>query len=390
MSFREERKNGCRKNRRFKNRNADALIWGRGSSAEDCISSQGEYWAGKGTRVHRMKRYERSALALVGVLVTVLVAATVSRPPTQVTASPKAILHLTSAAKPTEAPVFVEPVKKDQRALGLQALVQKMAQAKAQTVYQSMRDFGYQLESVLSGENAVPRLFLVSLPNDMAELREVKVKKALFIKMVLPLILQVNEEILSDRRRFHAIRHAIRMGQKIRAEDRLWLQVQSERYEVKRGDLDGLLVRMDIIPPSLALAQAVEESGWGTSRFVREGNALFGQYGVPGKGTLMPSERAPGKRHFIQAYSSLIDSARSYAVNLNTHGAYKKFRRLRAASRLKGEPPSGKILADTLTYYSARGKAYIRTLHILMTENNFMRLDNLRLHPVKPDEGPMI
>jgi Bax protein len=337
-----------------------------------------------------MKRYERSALALVGVLVTVLVAATVSRPPMQITASPKAILHLTATARPMEVPALLEPVHKDQRALGLQALVEKMSEAKARTVYQSMRDFGYQLETVLSGENAVPRLFLVSLPDDMAELREVKVKKALFIKMVLPLILQVNEEVLRDRRRFLTIRHAIQMGQKIKAEDRLWLQVQSERYEVKRGDLDGLLSRMDVIPPSLALAQAVEESGWGTSRFVREGNALFGQYGISGKGTLMPSERAPNKRHFIQAYSSLIDSVRSYSVNLNSHRAYRKFRQLRAGLRLKGKPLSGKILADTLTYYSARGKAYVRTLHILMTENNFMRLDELRLHPVKPDEGPMI
>jgi Bax protein len=382
--------NVCGKIGRLIVRNAAALIWFRGSSADHSISSQGEYLAGKGIRVHSMKRYQRSAIALVGILVTVLVLATVSRPPTQFKLSPKAILHLIPAAKPTEARVLVEPVKEDQRSLVLQALVQKMAQAKARTVYQSMRDFGYQLESVLSGENAVPRLFLVSLPDDMAELREVRVKKALFIKMVLPLVLQVNEEILSDRRRFHAIRHVIRVGQSIRAEDRLWLQVQTERYGAKRGDLDRLFVRMDIIPPSLALAQAVEESGWGTSRFVREGNALFGQYGVYGKGALMPSKRAPGKRHYIQAYSSLIDSVRSYAFNLNTHGAYKKFRQLRAVLRLKGEPPSGKILADTLTYYSARGKAYIRTLHILMTQNNLMRLDDLRLHPVKLDEGPII
>lgn len=253
---------------------------------------------------------------------------------------------------------------------------------------ETFRQLGYDLDSVGAGKAEVPRLFLASLPGDLKEVPETHVRKSLFFQAVLPLVLQANEEILRDRRRLWNIHYQQSLGQKPGPADRLWLKVMAERYDVKKSGIEALLKRVDIIPPSLALAQAAEESGWGTSRFVRDGNAVFGQWTFSETGSLVPAKRDNGKSHKIKAFSSLLDSVRSYVHNLNTHAAYRQMRRVRQGLRLIGAPLEGLLLAENLKSYSQRGGEYVETIKVLIKTNNLHLLDDARLRvPTQPQVG---
>jgi len=254
----------------------------------------------------------------------------------------------------------------------------------------TFKQLGYDLDRVRSGETAVPRLFLASLPGDIRHIRETSARKSLFFKTVLPLVLQVNEEILRDRRRLWNLHFQTSLGMKTGPADRLWLMVMAERYGFERVSIEALLKRVDIIPPSLALAQAAEESGWGTSRFVREGNAVFGQWTYSNTGSLVPSRRDVGKQHRVRTFNSLLDSVRAYAHNLNTHRAYGKLRQLRNSLRLKGEPVEGLLLVDNIKSYSQRGEKYVKDIRNLIKGNNLHRLDDARLHDGMPKPRSLI
>ena len=154
----------------------------------------------------------------------------------------------------------------------------------------------------------------------------------------------------------------------------------AERYKVKRGSVNELIKRVDIIPVSLALAQAAEESGWGTSRFTREGNAMFGQWTTAKGEGLVPLDRDENKTHKVRAFKSLFHSARAYALNLNTHRAYQSLRSMRLRLRKKGAPISGHILAESLLSYSERGEDYVKALRALMTINKLKYFDEAVLN----------
>ncbi|MEE8352006.1 MAG: glucosaminidase domain-containing protein [Rhodospirillales bacterium] len=248
----------------------------------------------------------------------------------------------------------------------------------------TFKQLDYNLDRVRAGESGVPRLFLASLPGDLKDVRETGLRKSLFFKTVLPLVLQANEEILRDRRRLWNIHFHKSLGEKIVAADRLWLMMMAERYGVKSGSIKKLLNHVDIIPPSLALAQAAEESGWGTSRFVREGNAVFGQWTFSSTGSLVPRDRDEDKSHKVKAFSSLLDSVRAYARNLNTHGAYKQMRDIRSKLRQRGAPLDGLFMVDSMKRYSQRGEQYVKTIRVLIESNNLHRFDDARLRGSAP------
>ena len=238
----------------------------------------------------------------------------------------------------------------------------------------------YDLDAVISGRAGVPRLNLVSFPENLGAIRETAERKAVFFKTVLPLVLQVNEQIAQDRARLWTLRAQQKSGVKLNALDRLWLAVMADRYGTKRGDIATLLRRHDIVPPSLALAQAATESAWGTSRFVREGNAMFGEWTFEAdeKG-IVPNDRLDGKTHRVRAFESLSDSVASYITNLNKHRAYKEFRAERALMRAKGLPVDGMRLAGMLHRYSERGAAYVAELRSIMSGNDLDLLDTAEL-----------
>ncbi len=242
------------------------------------------------------------------------------------------------------------------------------------------QQLGYELDRVRSDKTAVPRFFLASLPGDIIKIREVSVRKALFFRTMLPLVLQVNEEILRDRRRLWFVQFQIKLGKRPGPEDRLWLIGLAERYGLKKVSIPALLKRVDVIPPSMALAQAAKESGWGTSRFVREGNAVFGQWTFSEIESLLPSKRDNNKQHRVRAFSSLLESVRAYTHNLNTHRAYDKLRSVRKIIRQKGTPLEGLLLVENIKNYSELGEKYVRDIRNLIESNNLHRLDDARLH----------
>jgi Bax protein len=257
-------------------------------------------------------------------------------------------------------------------------------------LWQTFERLGYNLNAVGSGLADVPRLFVASLPKDLSEVRETARRKALFFSSVLPLVLQVNDEISADRARLRKLLDQIGKGAKLGPVDRLWLIVMAEHYRVKRGDIKSLVSRVDTIPPSLALAQAAEESGWGTSRFARQGNAVFGQWTFSTDGSLVPAQRDADKSHRVKAFSSLLDSVRAYARNLNTHRAYRHFRKARRNMRRRDAPLDGIKLANSLKSYSERGENYIKDLHSIIAANKLRRLDDARLSTQVTKAGSLI
>lgn len=333
--------------------------------------------------------FERGALALVGAFVSVLIAAAWISPPASGSAAPRASLIaaepliLTGGLAPgVVTSAAIEPVE-DFNNFDVSA---GPVGSTAGSLHAAFGRLDYHLDRVKSGAQPVPRVFLASLPPDLAQVPENKQRKALFFQAMLPLVLQVNEEILADRRRLWKLRYSMAMDEKPNAAERLWLRVMTERYGVKAGDIGALISRIDIVPPALALAQAAEESGWGTSRFAREGNAIFGQWTFSSSTGLTPLKRDQDKKHQVRAFGSLIDSVRAYTLNLNSHRAYKGFRSTRQAIRRAGGPLDSRVLAGKLIKYSERGQAYVKALRGLIDYNGLSPLDDARLDKTAPGE----
>jgi len=132
---------------------------------------------------------------------------------------------------------------------------------------------------------------------------------------------------------------------------------------------------VDIIPPSLALAQGAEESGWGTSRFALLGNSLFGQWDFSGNGIKPEQQRSELGNYGLAAFDTPLDAVLAYARNLNSHEAYRQMRELRAKLRTEGHNPTGYELAATLDKYSERGQAYVDGLRTIMRVNKLAATD---------------
>ena len=244
----------------------------------------------------------------------------------------------------------------------------------------AMDELAYDIKRVRAGEHDVPHVFLAALPTDLADVRAPAQRKDMFLAMLLPLVLRENEEIAANRARLmEIVQHAVDASAKLPAEDRLWLAAMAERYDTDPANLSELARRLDIVPPSLALAQAAEESGWGTSRFANEGNALFGQRIYGATEGMMPQNRASDESFRVRAYRDLGGAVRSYIHNLNTHPAYAHFRKERAKKRDADKELTGIALAETLMRYSERGPDYVKTLQSLIRANRLNDFDKARL-----------
>ncbi|UUX50672.1 glucosaminidase domain-containing protein [Nisaea acidiphila] len=253
------------------------------------------------------------------------------------------------------------------------------------------RELNYTPETWLAGQIDVPRLVLLRVPERFGEVtvNEITVerKKRMFFRMVLPLVLIANEEVASERAEFLSLRDRIRESRIPHADDLKELHRFAQRYGVPVGGdvisvtkiLNALERRIDIVPPSLALAQAATESAWGTSRFAIEGNALFGQWTFGRKGMVPEEQRAEKGDHKVAAFRTPLNSVRSYLKNLNTHRAYSEFRETRAALRRQGANPSGKTLAVALSRYSERGAEYVKEILEIIGANGLSILDRSKL-----------
>jgi Bax protein len=237
-----------------------------------------------------------------------------------------------------------------------------------QTLRETFDRIGFDLDSVASGTAAVPRVLLVSLPNDLSGIADPDARKDLFLRAFLPVVLQVNEHILQDRAQLQALQTKIGSGGTLSGSEVQWLLMLSDQYGQPDSDLDELMKKVDVIPTSLALAQAIEESGWGTSRIAKGQNAMFGQFGEDPLGAWD-----------YRAFNSLTSAVESYARNLNTHRAYREFRQARAKMHEKGSNLDAFTLASTLFRYSERGPGYVKNLRGIIRDNDLKAFDSAHL-----------
>lgn len=237
----------------------------------------------------------------------------------------------------------------------------------------------YTDERWIAGDRHVPRLYLSTVPEQwgkgVSHEISVTLKKKLFFRAVGPLVLRSNELILKDRQRLQALAEQ----EALSAEEDAWVRELAGQYRVDEDavteQMTLLLHRVDAIPPSLILAQAAEESGWGTSRFAFAGNALFGQWTWGGKGITPEGQRSGMGDYKIAAFDAPLQSVQAHALNLNSHPAYASFRELRAMQRDTDEAFTGLQAATTLDKYSERGQDYVKSLHAIIKYNKLQGTD---------------
>ena len=251
----------------------------------------------------------------------------------------------------------------------------------AETTKNLFNDLGYDLKGVRAGQKVKP-IYLTKLPRDLKALGNTKDKRDLFIRILLPLVLDENNKIIDDRKKLFKI-----LSKNFNtAGERVWLKRRFKEYKIDDQDLSKLKMRMDIIPVSIAIAQAANESGWGTSRFALEGNALFGQWTWSKKG-LSPKNQDSNTTHKVLQFQILKASVKAYKNNLNTHNAYKEFREERAKIREKDNVINGLLLVKYLKNYASIGEKYTAILADIIRKNSLTDFDNADLLPTKTKKG---
>ena len=245
--------------------------------------------------------------------------------------------------------------------------------ASAARLDQAFQRMGYRLDAVSEGLADVPPLFLAQVPGDLDDLPDIDTKKTVFLRVMLPLVLAADEDIANDRARLLSLAERQTAHLPVSVADQAWLDGLARDYEVEDGNIATLIARVDVVPPSLALAQSAEESGWGTSKLVRRSQNLFGH-------TVEMAGDETGMRNF----GTLYEAVNAYLHNLNTHKAYHELRRARATARARGQALDGPALVPALHGYSERGEAYVSTIRSLIRRNDLARFDHARLGRVLP------
>ena len=245
----------------------------------------------------------------------------------------------------------------------------------ASTIEQLFLDTGYNLNDVRK-EKLVKPVALTLLPQEMKRIENIKKRKNLFIQIILPLIIKENNNIRLDRKKLFSI---LNKNKNTKLEIN-WLTLKFKQYGVINKDLSTLKIRMDEVPVSMAIAQAAKETGWGTSRFAQEGNALFGQWTWSGEG-IKPAGADTDSKHKVMKFKVLQASVKAYQRNLNTHPSYKEFRSARAEFRDKKKELDSLILSKYLDKYAETGKEYVKILQQIIRQNKLTDFDDAKLLP---------
>lgn len=261
-------------------------------------------------------------------------------------------------------------------------LSHKMPKEKTAGVHKQLP---FKLTDLQQGQMVVPRSFLSALPKNLPTEKDSKLKKRLFVKTMLPIILRANELIVEDRQKLVALDKSMESGTPLTDLQKRWIYPLLKKYRVLKDSskpithihIEHLFDKMDVIPPSLALAQAAIESGWGTSYFAQNHQALFGQWTWnPSDKGVVPKSRAEGKTHRIRAFDYLLESVISYMTNLNRHNAYADLRSRRTELRDQNLPVTGPSLAPALDKYSEKGMVYVSDLLNIISYNKFHYYDD--------------
>ena len=254
----------------------------------------------------------------------------------------------------------------------------------AASINKLFKETDYNLNDVRQKKLVKP-VALTLLPTELKMIENSKKRKEFFIQIVLPLIIKENNIIKKDRRTLFDI---INKSNNTTVELNL-LEKKYKQYGVKSKDVSTLKIRMDEIPVSLAIAQAAKETGWGTSRFAQEGNALFGQWTWSGEG-LKPKEAEEGADHKVMKFNILQASVRAYQRNLNPHPTYKELRKARAEFRDSYKPLYSLELSNYLNKYAETGNQYVEVLQQIIKQNNLKDFDDAKLLPSSSDLESLI
>jgi len=240
----------------------------------------------------------------------------------------------------------------------------------ARTIISLFEEENYNLKDIRQGK-AVDPVFLSKLPTGIANIDNIGDRKKLFIKVILPLVIYENNKILEDRNYLNQISSEKSLSE----QETVWLNKKLKEYKVKAGDIEELKKRMDVIPPSLAIAQAAYETGWGTSRFAMEGNSLYGaRTWKKGKG-IVPNGRGEEQKFEVLSFKIIRASISSYKKNLNTHQSYNEFRKARAIQRKEKNRVFGLELSQYLNKYSEIGDVYVQRLKKIIEQNSLTDFD---------------
>ena len=244
------------------------------------------------------------------------------------------------------------------------------------TVLNLFEDLDYDLDTVRDSKLVKP-IYFTRLPKDLDSIKSTKKKKETFLKILLPLIVAENEKIENDREYLFKI-----LKQNDKPENKKWINKKYKEYKVTNRNINELIQKMDVIPISIALAQAAKESGWGTSRFALEGNAIFGQWTWKGDG-IEPLEKSSDQNHKILKFPLLRASVKAYITNLNSHNGYKDFRKKRFELREQNKPLIGQELIDELDNYAQTGKEYTKVLRQIIDQNDLDEFETVEIDDLK-------
>ena len=229
--------------------------------------------------------------------------------------------------------------------------------------------------------NKVAVLDPISVFPDFANITDIDVKKQQFFDYLEDYIAAENQEIATTREQLRPYIDIVNSGVALSPSERRWLLELADRYRVDtselsdRGIVNVLWRRIDIVPVSLALAQAANESAWGTSRFTLQGNNLFGQWCYEEGCGIVPARRAEGATHEVKRFESVRDGIAGYLLNINSHPSYQDLREIREVMRRRGQNIDSVLLARGLSSYSQRRERYVDEVQNIILQNNLQARD---------------
>ena len=256
-------------------------------------------------------------------------------------------------------------------------------------ILEILRDLGYSKESFKNGMKKIPRVLITRFSKRWQKASKrvsISTKKSIFLRLIASGVMIANEEVKKKRAKLIPLIKRVKKAPISRKEAK-WLRDLAKKYKLLKSNsdlltlesLDELLQRVDIVPTSLAVAQAAIESGWGTSRFTIEGNALFGQWSFENSALKPKKQRKNLGNYGLATFKTPLDSIRAYILNLNTHPAYKEFRKRRAFFRNANIALKGLYFTDTLKNYSEQKLQYVKNLDAIIIKNSLEWLDLAKL-----------
>lgn len=228
-----------------------------------------------------------------------------------------------------------------------------------------LKEYDFCLSKASGEDQIVPRLYFANFPSDFKKEKDLNQKKEIFLHVLLPMILRINEEIMQERQELLTLKQCIDKGNELNDHKKSRLNFLCEKYKMNKADFDELLRRVDIIPPSLALGQAIIESGWGSSYAALKKNSLFGM-------TISQE---------VKTYQTLYDSVSGYVRNLNSNNAYRTMRKTREKLQKKGMDVDGYTLIGDMIAYSEEKKRYIGKVRNAISVHDLIKYDSFSLVP---------